>query len=97
MILTTVTFMFLVGLLLGWFTGFNVYKIIFIELVMMVMVILLVSLEATLTGSTQASVTGLQDQVVRGVSILYLLAGVKGMFLGMYLKHKSLQVLKVDK
>lgn len=96
MILTSITFMFLIGLLLGWFTGFNVYRLIFVELIMILIVVLLVSVEVNLTGSAQGSTTGIQ-QAVRGMGIFYILSGVLGAFTGMYLKHKSLESNQVDK
>ncbi len=92
-VMLIISSMFLIGFLFGWYTGFNIYKIIFLEAVLILIFIILINIEISVTGNANASVAQLQ-QGVRGSFILHIISGVAGMFSGMYLKHKSLQMVE---
>lgn len=88
MVLIDIIFIFSFGLIFGWITEMNIYKMIFFEIILGLILLLLISLEISTTGSTTV-INVIEEDIFRGITIIYLMFGVSGMYLGAYLKNKS--------
>ncbi len=88
MVLFTITLNFLAGLILGFYTGWNRYKIIFVFAVVILIDILLITTTVSVIGGTETA-TQLTNDFVRFIIFFEFLSFLGGFFGGMWLKGKS--------
>ncbi len=88
MVLFNITVNYLFGLVLGFYTGMNRYKIIFIMLILILIDILLISNTVTVIGGSE-TVTQLTTDFYKFIIFFEFLSVLSGFFTGMWLKEKS--------
>lgn len=86
--------MFLFGMIFGYTTAHNLYKMLFWLIIMGCILFLLLSIEFSVTGNVDTSVLALQEEVFDWNTFLSVFYGVGGFFLGAWLKTKSLEEKK---
>lgn len=93
MILGSIAFNFLMGFVIGFWTGFNKYKMYFIVVFIMALYIIVLSQTSAVIGGTQTT-TLVTQSFFRWATLLEGIWLANGLLWGSILKHKSKGVNK---
>lgn len=91
--LTIMLIGFLISFMVGFYSGTNVYRLVFMIVVLSLITTIIMSMETAITGSPEASMSGVSNAFTID-GIFLILFDILGIILGMRLKDKSLKVTK---